>query len=220
MAIYLLYLASFLLVSTLSSASPAGMSQTPSSIWNPLNSSLANLSLAHPANMDRCTSMIGWTVPHFNFDDCKGALQWLYFEEVAQGGGRNRVEFLRAGAKGSKQKKILQPTPRKYTFSKRHLSSRLQVSLHSTASELTYIGGLDTCTIAIVMKNYFHPGELPGEDGTLGADNDISTWKNVYDTARGVFYNCVVAWDSAGWESVGEETSRNSLLCSTCLGTA
>lgn len=66
--------------------------------------------------------------------------------------------------------------------------------------------GIDTCTIAIVMTNYFKPGELPG-GRTQRSRTDVATWQEVWDTAEFVYQQCVEQEEVAGWDATGEPWS-------------
>lgn len=61
---------------------------------------------------------------------------------------------------------------------------------------------LETCTIGIVMRGFFPPGELPNRHG-MGEERDLAHWYEVYEAAELLYQRCVEGEDSAGWRSVG-----------------
>lgn len=55
--------------------------------------------------------------PGFTLKDCESALDYLFIEELSDG-GNDRLDFLAPEARSTRQKKKVQRTPRKYTFGK------------------------------------------------------------------------------------------------------
>ena len=66
---------------------------------------------------------------------------------------------------------------------------------------------LGSCTIAIVMVDYFKdkPGTLPGGDEP-GAPTDISKWHDIYVTAKELVEKCVLKERVFGWARAGMST--------------
>ena len=65
-----------------------------------------------------CTPIQRWNQPPMEKEDCRGVLDYFYYETMMDG-GRGPMEFLSPGAKKTEHAKG-QMTPRKYTFGKRH----------------------------------------------------------------------------------------------------
>ena len=61
-----------------------------------------------------CTKMERWSLPKLDSDDCLGALDWFYLENM-QDGGTKRKDFVAPGGKKTTYTEM-QWTPRKYTF--------------------------------------------------------------------------------------------------------
>lgn len=63
---------------------------------------------------------------------------------------------------------------------------------------------LGSCTVAIVMVTYFQdkPGELPGGDWK-GPPSDLSSWQDVYLTAKRLVEKCVMEKNKLGWSQIG-----------------
>ena len=66
---------------------------------------------------------------------------------------------------------------------------------------------LGSCTVAIVMVDYFKdkPGELPGGDEP-GVPTDISSWRDIYVTAKKLVEKCVYKEKEFGWAQAGMST--------------
>lgn len=115
---YLVYSVSLLIfVTAPAMGTPAGVPTNPLFIPQILNATLPNASAA--SNLSRpstCTSRYEWFIPSFVQDDCKAALEYLWFQELGSRAKANpRQEFLAKGARASTHYKR-QPTPRKYIF--------------------------------------------------------------------------------------------------------
>lgn len=96
-----------------------------------LNSSRVN---AGDLLMWYCTTSPSWNTSSFYPEDCQGALDWLYYDEVLSS-GPSSGEFLAHDADPTTDAKV-QKTPRKYTFSmlppvRLHISLEVDIrSLH------------------------------------------------------------------------------------------
>ena len=56
-------------------------------------------------------------MPSIRIEDCKGAVEWLFIEEMRKDMGE-QLEFLSPGAEKSPRRSMVAATPRRYIFGK------------------------------------------------------------------------------------------------------
>ena len=107
----------------LSHAKPLHVPPSPISLLQPFNGTSSQLLAGfNTSTPPQCTSKNEWFSPPFEQEDCKGALDWLFIEELATGRTK-KEEFLTHEARAiSKNKR--NRTPRSYVYR----MSRVQIS--------------------------------------------------------------------------------------------
>ena len=65
-----------------------------------------------------------------------------------------------------------------------------------------------TCTLAIVMLNFFSDGELPGGVEGPFASRDVTSFSEIWEAAAQIEVSCVIHKRSPGWAAEGMLTSR------------
>ena len=71
------------------------------------------------------------------------------------------------------------------------------------------------CSFAIVMLDYFFPGDLPGADpGLIYPPWDVTTYQDIYQASQLLSFGCVESHMHAGWRAVG----RSSFLTPGIIG--
>lgn len=176
-----------------------------------------------------CTKIGSWSLPKIEPNDCSGVLDYFYIETMEEGGGKLK-EFR---APGSKKETVLETewTPRKYTFGRVYLSSRLlpyrlyneliqpdswSLFEHPTTQRLKLTLSLEigTCTLAIVMiQDFSNPASLPGGYKS-GPPSDLSTYHNLWEVAESLVAQCGKRRGELGWQPTGnnENHSRPVIL--------
>lgn len=65
-----------------------------------------------------------------------------------------------------------------------------------------------TCTLAIVMLNFFSDGELPGGVEGPFASRDVTSFSEIWQAAQQIEVSCVIHKRSPGWAAEGMLTFR------------
>ncbi|KAF6224634.1 hypothetical protein HO173_012977 [Letharia columbiana] len=134
-----------------------------------------------------CTPIQRWNQPPMEKEDCRGVLDYFYYETMMDG-GRGSMEFLSPGAKKTEHAKG-QMTPRKYTFG--------------------------TCTLAlIIVRDFPIPDMLPGGYKT-GPPTEATTYLNLNRVAASLVESCVIRKGEAGWQPTGQDDGLGVFVWST-----
>ncbi len=124
----------------------------------------------------RCTSLDEWVKPRYIEEDCNHVVHNIFGPEVERYGDIE-LEFVDLGTAPSGQFRFMQ-TPRKYRFR--------------------------SCTMAIVMLDFFIPGEVPGTGRGPFPNKDISTLRQAFTAARNVLHLCLQIRRELGWLEIGK----------------
>jgi len=165
-----------------------------------ISHSSRNLTLSMPDG-HQCTDNTAWIGSGSTNVDCIGAVQLLYHREVKHWKDQD-FEFISEKVEG--RSIPWQRTPRKYTvgnFSRLYTLREDQVSDQSAG----------TCTVAIVMLNFFADGELPGIDGGPFASRDVTSFNEIWQAASQIEAMCLLHSGKPGWASQGKRFMRENV---------
>ena len=146
-----------------------------------------------------CADSPEWEYQGDQESDCIEAIAKLHDYEVKRHGDHH-YEFVADGSSPHISLAIAK-TPRKYMHGE--CSSSFPVCFFSKL----IICCKDTCTVAIVVLNFFEPGELPGikpQDWGTKATSDLASYKDIWRAAKRVELDCVRTARKSGWHPVGE----------------
>ena len=152
-------------------------------------------------NSKQCTGNLRWVSPGYDESDCQSALDYLFMEELSDG-GKQTLEFYDEGALPVfTVPKVV--TPRKYVFSK-CIAFTIEISGAMTVF-MTHSIWIETCTIAILMLEspLIKTQSLPGASTLKTFPVDIATWRQVWETATRVCRQCLLIRNKLGWDSTG-----------------
>lgn len=153
---------------------------------------------------NQCSNSISWFGSGLKSIDCIGAVQLLYDREVTYWKEQD-FEFISAKVKG--RSIPWQRTPRKYSVGR----------VFSCCTLWDWIGlptkTAGTCTLAIVMLNFFAPGELPGTDEGPHASRDVTTFYDIWQAARQIETACLVREGKPGWAAPAGKSILHYQLC-------
>lgn len=137
---------------------------------------------------NRCSSSQDWQAYAFLVEDCFTAIQRVYLEQVLQKPDEI-YEFIAPGSYPQTRKPWVR-TPMQYTT--------------------------NSCTLSIVMLNWFGPREpLPGRGPRGYEPSDTATFKDIYGAARVVERDCLLPTRRPGWDVVGAKSSIGVFLWAT-----
>ena len=60
-----------------------------------------------------------------------------------------------------------------------------------------------SCTLAIVILNFFPEGILPGAEETVYSSRDVSSFLELYTTATQIYQYCLLNKAQPGWAVAG-----------------
>ena len=157
-----------------------------------------SLTIDSSANRNQCTDNSTWIGTGSTTVDCIGAVQRLYDAEVKPFSDTD-FEFLSEKAPARSLPSMR--TPRKYTVGKCQCSSQnrcLYTFRNSSAKEFE-----GSCTLAIVMLNFFSNGELPGGVEGPFASRDVTSFYEIWQAAQQIEATCLMQKSRPGWAAEG-----------------
>ena len=144
-----------------------------------------------------CTDEPNWIGSGAYGLDCIGAVQRLYDTEIrSRRWPKSDFEFLTPKARESQIEAMR--TPRKYTVSKDITDQDVEPDIIWETDNVE-----DTCTVAIVMLNYFSDTDLPGGIAGPFASRDVTSFWEIWEAARQIESVCVIHSGKPGWAAEG-----------------
>ena len=162
------------------------------------SSAAISLTTDSSANRNQCTDKSTWIGTGSTTVDCIGAVQRLYDVEVKSFSDTD-FEFL--SQKAPARSLPAMRTPRKYTVGKCRCSP--QTRCLSTFMNSSAKGFEGSCTLAIVMLNFFSNGELPGGVEGPFASRDVTSFYEIWQAAQQIEATCLMQKSRPGWAAEG-----------------